>query len=465
MRLQLQQRGTGSLRTSWMAAGVVLLAFGLWVAALFDATFSDYPLILLTLPLALAALAFGIRGGLAMASVDCALALVWWLHESQPGGIAWIGSRMLIYVVIGGVIGRVVDSRAELLRRLSDRNELSLDLIATASFDGYFTSVNPAFSRTLGYAAEELMARPLFDFIHPDDREPTLQAVRDQTDRGLEIFEFQNRYSTKDGSYRWLEWCSRPDARAKELVAVARDVTDRKRLEEAEHQHTQLLEQAVQARTRQVRERNRELEDARRETLRRLALAAEYRDDDTHQHTERIGVAAARVATALGWPDADVRLIRDAAPLHDVGKLGVSDSILLKPGKLTAAEFDLVNHHPETGAAILTGSDSLVLQMAEAIALGHHEWWDGSGYPFGRAGEAIPTAARIVAIVDVFDALTHERPYKRAWPVDEAVAEIERLRELQFDPMVVDAFIAADPYTLVDLAVDRIPRPNIFAVA
>jgi hypothetical protein len=191
-----------------------------------------------------------------------------------------------------------------------------------------------------------------------------------------------------------------------------------------------------------------ELEQARLETLQRLALAAEYRDDQTHEHTERVARTAALVAGTLGRPEAEVTLLTQAAPLHDIGKLAVSDALLLKPGKLTPEEFERVKKHAAAGAAILSGSTYDVLYLAEEIALTHHEWWDGSGYPTGLKGEAIPLSGRIVALADVFDALTHPRPYKQAWPIADAVSEIERLRGRQFDPEVVEAFRALDPIAL-----------------
>lgn len=194
------------------------------------------------------------------------------------------------------------------------------------------------------------------------------------------------------------------------------------------------------------------LEAARLEILQRLALAAEYRDDATHQHTERVARLTALVAERLGLPRARVLLLRQAAPLHDIGKLGVSDTLLLKPGKLTSQEFARVKQHTTCGAAILSGSTSDVLRLAEEIALTHHEWWDGSGYPAGLQGDAIPLSGRIVAIADVFDALTHTRPYKPAWPVAQALNEIVRLRARQFDPLVVDAFLSVPATALVDQA-------------
>lgn len=203
-----------------------------------------------------------------------------------------------------------------------------------------------------------------------------------------------------------------------------------------------LLEQRVRGRTR-------DLEDARRETLERLALVGEYRDDETHEHAQRVGRMAALLAAQLALPEEDVQLIRRAAPLHDIGKLGVSDAILLKPGRLTSDEFEVMKRHTVIGGRILARSVSAVLQAGEVIARMHHERWDGDGYPDGLAGEAIPLPGRLVAVADVFDALTHKRPYKSAWTAERAAAEIHRVAGTQLDPGVVQAFDRLDPATLL----------------
>jgi putative two-component system response regulator len=191
---------------------------------------------------------------------------------------------------------------------------------------------------------------------------------------------------------------------------------------------------------RQVAERTRDLEQARLEILGRLALAAEYRDDATQEHAWRIARTCGLLAGAMGLGDWQVELIARAAPLHDIGKIGIPDAVLLKPGELTAGEFAAIKAHTEIGAQILSGGQGSVLLLAERIALTHHERWDGGGYPGRIAGEEIPLAGRIVAVADVFDALTHERPYKPAWPVERAVGEVLAQRGRQFDPDVVDTF-------------------------
>jgi putative two-component system response regulator len=154
-----------------------------------------------------------------------------------------------------------------------------------------------------------------------------------------------------------------------------------------------------------------------------------------------VGQTAALLASVLGRDATEASLLRRAAPLHDVGKIGISDLILLKPGRLTPEEFEIMKKHTLIGAKMLSGSQSPLLQQAEVIALTHHERWDGNGYPSQMAGEDIPLAGRIVAVADVFDALTHERPYKTAWSLEAAVAEIKNQSARQFDPNVVEAFL------------------------
>ena len=198
-----------------------------------------------------------------------------------------------------------------------------------------------------------------------------------------------------------------------------------------------------------VRERTRELERSHVEVIQRLARAGEHRDDDTGQHTKRGGELSGRIATRLGFSSQQVKLIQLAALLHDLGKIGVSDSILLKPNRLTQEEFEIMQTHCVTGASILADGKTPLLQMAERIASSHHERFDGTGYPHGLKGDQIPIEARIVAVADVFDALTHERPYKKAWDRELAKNEILSQRGRQFDPDVVDAFLCVNPFELI----------------
>lgn len=198
-----------------------------------------------------------------------------------------------------------------------------------------------------------------------------------------------------------------------------------------------------------VEERTMELDEARIEILERLALAAEFRDDGTHQHAQRVGRTAALLAWRLGWSEEKVELMRRAATLHDVGKLGIPDALLLKPAALTPAEYDAVKEHVHIGRRILSGSRSPLLRLAEEIAMTHHERWDGTGYPHGLVGAGISIWGRLVAVADTFDAVAHSRPYKDARPVGEAVAEIMRLSGECFDPEVVEAFAGLDHEALL----------------
>jgi PAS domain S-box-containing protein len=422
----------------------VVIAVALLVLPFVDPHLTDGVLLSFMVAIGLCAARFGIPGGLGSGLGGVAISSLWYLQGAHyTGGQVDYAWQAGAFVVVGLLVGSAVSDRRDLERAMTRHSELSVDLICTASFDGYFTRLNPSWERVLGHSVNELTARPFLDFVHPDDRDATLAEVARQTAAGQDVLNFQNRYRCKDGTYRWLEWSSRPDERAGMLFAVARDVTARKRAEQAVVEYKDALESAV-------RDRTAELEDARLEMLRRLALAAEYRDDDTFEHTERVGQAAALLGDQLGLSETEVATLRQAAPLHDIGKLGISDTILLKPSKLTAEEFEQIKRHTVDGARILSGSSSDVLELAEQIAMYHHERWDGHGYPNHLAGDAIPVCARIVAVADVFDALTHARPYKQAWPIADAVAEIRRNRGSQFDPAVVDAFERLDPVTLAD---------------
>jgi putative two-component system response regulator len=191
----------------------------------------------------------------------------------------------------------------------------------------------------------------------------------------------------------------------------------------------------------QVERSLRDLDAAQTEIIWRLTRAAESRDEDTGLHTQRVARMSALIARALGLDEEQVELIRRAAPLHDIGKVAVADHILRKPGRLTHEEFEAIKQHTEFGGKLLAGSRLQLLQIAYEIALYHHERWDGTGYPQALKGPAIPLTARIVAVADAFDALTHERPYKPAWSIAESVAEITTCSGTRYDPQVVAALI------------------------
>lgn len=199
------------------------------------------------------------------------------------------------------------------------------------------------------------------------------------------------------------------------------------------------LEQANITLEDRVLARTEELYEANVEVAYRLARAAEYRDDQTGGHINRVAELTHRIAVQLGVPQHQAELMRLAAPLHDVGKIALPDSILLKKGSLTDDEREIMKRHTVIGAGILAHGKSDLLRLAEVVAQTHHERWDGRGYPFGLSGDAIPLVGRIVAVADVFDALTSDRPYKEAWSVERALDEIRKCSGTQFDPQVVDA--------------------------
>jgi PAS domain S-box-containing protein len=429
------RRSLAVLVVGALFAGLYVLGDG--APGSFEAT------LLFVVPIALAAIEFGVVGGLLAGLLALVLVFAWDLSD-RTAGVPELGylSRAVAYLLLGGLLGRFVTVRRALEAKIARSEQLSLDLMATAGFDGYFKRLNDSWQRTLGWSLEELYARPLVDFVHPDDRERSAREIANVA-AGEDAISFRNRYRHRDGSYRWLEWNACVDSDQAVIHANARDITLLQDAERAIHRHGEDLEQLV-------RERTSELEQSRRETLQRLALAAEYRDDDTNRHTLRVGTTSMLIARELGLPEAMVQTIRDAAALHDVGKLGISDAILLKPDKLTSAEYEIMQKHAGIGAAILADSSSYVLRMAAQIALTHHERWNGTGYPSGFAGEDIPLTARITAIADTFDAITHKRPYQDARSIDDALEEICRVSGTQFDPAVVAAFLTLDHAQLVN---------------
>ena len=197
-----------------------------------------------------------------------------------------------------------------------------------------------------------------------------------------------------------------------------------------------------------LRRRTEEVRDTQLEIIRRLSRAGEYRDNETGMHVIRMSKYAQRLAQATGLGEEISTMILHASPLHDVGKIGIPDRVLLKPGRLDAEEWEIMKSHVEIGATILEGHTSDIIQLARVIVLSHHEKWDGTGYPRELKGENIPIEGRITAVCDVFDALTSDRPYKKAWSIEATVEEIKRGAGFHFDPRLVDAFIGILPKIL-----------------
>lgn len=239
---------------------------------------------------------------------------------------------------------------------------------------------------------------------------------------------------------------------AEELRLRLRWLLELKRAYDALSDRNADLERSVDERTSALRESlerraaaERHIYDAHLDTIRRLAVAAELKDADTAGHIERVGVSAAVLAEALGLSPGEVEGIRHATPMHDVGKLGIPDAVLLKPGSLTEAEWAVMRGHTTLGAKLLAGSTSEVIRMGERIARSHHERWDGNGYPEGLRREGIPLEARICAVVDCFDALAMPRPYRPAFPIELAVEEIRKDNGQRFDPTLRQAFLDCLP--------------------
>jgi len=210
------------------------------------------------------------------------------------------------------------------------------------------------------------------------------------------------------------------------------------RLERTLREYGKGLEKIVRMQTRLIRK-------TQEETIIRLLTALESRDEETGGHVRRIGLFSAHLAEKAGWTREEVEDIRLAAPMHDIGKIGVPDAILQKEGPLTTDEFEIIKSHTTIGGQILGDSEFPMLQMAHGIALSHHEWWNGDGYPAGLSGEEIPEAARIVALADVFDALSNDRVYAKARPAEEVAEYMAQRRGTQFDPYFYDLFMDRVP--------------------
>lgn len=227
-----------------------------------------------------------------------------------------------------------------------------------------------------------------------------------------------------------------------EIVARVRSLLKVKDYNDLKNNYQKELEIEVTKRTEELKDALETITAASLETIHRLSVAAEYKDEDTGLHIKRMSLYSAAVARQMGLDEESVKTILYAAPMHDVGKIGIPDKILLKPGKHDAGEWEIMKQHTLIGAKILEGSEAEFIKMGEIIAKCHHEKWDGSGYPNGLKGTEIPIAGRITAIADVFDALVSKRPYKEAFSLEKSLGIIRDGRGTHFDPEVVDAFFA-----------------------
>lgn len=248
-----------------------------------------------------------------------------------------------------------------------------------------------------------------------------------------------------NGEPTWLKDLARIETYEQERIVLSFgsliDVTNEVRLEESLTETQKELEYHKKNLELLVEEQTQDLHKAQLEVVNRLTHAAEFRDGQTGFHNKRLSKYCSIIGRSYGLLKGANWLLYHAVPMHDLGKLGIADSILLKKGSLTPKEYEIIKEHCEIGGDLLKGGNSKLLKIARAVALTHHEHWDGSGYPKGMPGKKIPLAGRIVAICDVFDALTSQRPYKEAWKFEEAVKEIQRLNNTFFDPQIVKLFI------------------------
>lgn len=306
--------------------------------------------------------------------------------------------------------------------------------------------VSPHITEMLGFTPGEWRNDPdLWSRqVHPDDLPLAVSDERRALSSG-EPNATDYRMRTKEGQEIWVRDIAVGVTRNghETTQGVIYDITGLKRAEEGLRTRERILQRVI-------RERTRELERSRLETLRRLAIAAELHEVGTHEHTIRVGRTSAAIAHELGLSPGFVEMLAQAAPLHDIGKLGISNEILLHPEALSAADRETMRRHTVVGAKILGGSETPSLRLAEQIALTHHERWDGKGYPRGLVGEEIPMGGRITMVADVFDALMHGRSYKEAWSADDALDEIRAGSGSRFDPAVVEAFLRLDHLELLE---------------
>jgi putative two-component system response regulator len=330
------------------------------------------------------------------------------------------------------------DTRLLLVHAPGEGRGLTEAALARAGFAAVTTTTDA--SRALELCVTERPELVLLDLDAPGSHE-ALHAIRHLTEGSDSLPMLALMADATADIRRWAVSMGVRDFVATpvddtELLVRVRSALEARALQRRLRDRNAVLREAVRERTGEF--------DTARESLSILAAIADFHDDDTDQHAKRVGIGAALIAQALGLDEVFVTTIRDAAPLHDIGKVGISRRILLKPDKLTPAEWMHMMRHVEIGARILAPSRSPVLRMASEIAGTHHERWDGNGYVAGLVGAEIPLAGRITALADVWDTLTHERPYKPAWDEERAVAEINAQAGAHFDPRIVEAFHMID---------------------
>jgi len=304
--------------------------------------------------------------------------------------------------------------------------ENSSDMISRHNQEGFFLYVSPACRTTLGYEPEELIDQPALNFIHPEDMAKIL-AMLSLKPAEHQVYTVSYRARKKDGDYVWLETSARAildqeTGATLEVHAASRNITERKRAQDA------------------LQSAHMELRDAYDRTIEGWVRALDLRDRETEGHTQRVTETTLKVARAIGIPESEITHIRRGALLHDIGKIAISDEIMQKPGPLDEKEWEAMRRHPLYAYEVLY--PIAYLRPALEIPFCHHERWDGSGYPQGLKGEDIPLVARLFAIVDVWDALSHDRPYRKASPPGEVIKYLQEQAGRFFDPDLVRLFVS-----------------------
>ncbi len=303
--------------------------------------------------------------------------------------------------------------------------ENASDMISRLSIDGSMLYVSPACETILGYTPEEMTGTISFDFIHEDDRRSVKELFKGNPYDAT--YTIAHRARHKDGYYIWLESSARAILDRKtggiiEVQTASRDITERKNTEQA------------------LQDAHDNLQEAYERTIEGWVRALDLRDRETEGHTQRVSELTLKVARTLGFNEEELIHLRRGALLHDMGKMAIPDEILQKPGPLSEAEWEKMRHHPIYAYEML--SPIAYLHPALEIPFYHHERWDGSGYPRGMKGEEIPLAARLFAIIDVWDALSSDRPYRKKLPREEVIAYLREKSGILFDPKLVDVFLA-----------------------
>jgi len=325
-----------------------------------------------------------------------------------------------------------------------DDNQVNIDILKGILSDHY--TVRVATSGRLALKAVFSQRPPdliLLDVMMPemDGYEVCRLLKADERARKIPIIFVTAKAEVKDETYGFSigaeDYLSKPVSAP---IVLARVKTHLELYDRSRH-----LEELVQERTANLQIKSQELEKTRLEVIQCLGRAAEYRDNETGMHVIRLSFYVKLLASKAGLTDVEAEQMMSAAIMHDVGKIGIPDSVLLKPGKLTPEEFDTIKKHPQMGAEIIGDHESGLLQLSRVVALTHHEKWNGKGYPNGLKGDGIPFAGRVTAIADIFDALTSVRPYKKSWSVDEALDWIHKEAGEALDPNLAPLFIELRP--------------------